>query len=104
MMTSIKKEGEGRSLIAQLDTGEGVLLLTDLFGATPNNIGRRLRQPGHIEGIAGVNLPMLLRALCYSDKPLAIVMQKALDSGRNCILPINSDSGSCDAETRCTDH
>ncbi len=99
-----RKEDEGRTLIAQLDTGNGVLLMSDLFGATPSNIARRLYQPGRVEGVAGVNLPMLLRAVCYSGKPLAEVVQKALDSGRNCVLPINSDSGSCDVTTGCTDN
>ena len=98
------KEDEGRALIAQLDAGDGVLLLTDMFGATPSNIARRLYQPGRVEGVAGVNLPMLLRTVCYSDKPLTEVVQKALDSGRNCVLSINSDSGSCDAATGCTDN
>ena len=77
-----RKEDEARALIAQLDTGEGVLLLSDLFGATPCNIARRLYQPGRVEGVAGVNLPMLLRAVCYSNKPLAEVAQKALEGGR----------------------
>lgn len=99
-----QKENEARALIAQLDSGSGVLLLSDLFGATPSNIARRLHQPGRIEGVAGVNLPMLLRVVCYSGKPLAEVAQKALDSGRNCVLPINSDSGSCDVATGCTNH
>jgi len=99
-----RKEDEGRALIAQLDTGGGVLLLSDLFGATPCNIARRLYQPGRVEGVAGVNLPMLLRAVCYSNKPLAEVVQKALESGCNCILTINSDSGSCDVATGCTDN
>lgn len=98
------KEDEGRALIAQLDKGNGVLLLTDMFGATPSNIARRLHQPGRVEGVAGVNLPMLLRVVCYSGKPLAEVVQKALDSGRNCVLSINSDSGSCDVATGCTDN
>jgi PTS system ascorbate-specific IIA component len=98
------KEDEGHALIEQLDTGNGVLLLTDLFGATPSNIARRLYQPGRVEGVAGVNLPMLLRVVCYSDKPLTEVAQKALISGRNCVLPINSDSGSCDVTTGCTDN
>jgi len=98
------KEDEGRALVAQLDTGNGVLLLADLFGATPSNIARRLYQPGRVEGVAGVNLPMLLRAVCYSGKPLAEVAQKALDSGRNCVLPINSDSGSCDVATGCANN
>lgn len=99
-----RKEDEGRALIAQLDEGEGVLLLTDLFGATPSNIARRLYQPGRVEGVAGVNLPMLLRAVCYSGKPLVEVVQKALESGRNCVLSMNSDSGSCDVATGCTDN
>ena len=98
------KENEGRALIAQLDAGDGVLLLTDMFGATPSNIARRLYQPGRVEGVTGVNLPMLLRAVCYSGMPLAEVAQKALDSGRNCVLSINSDSGSCDAATGRTDN
>ena len=98
------KEEEGRALIAQLDTGEGVLLLSDLFGATPSNIARRLYQPGRVEGIAGINLPMLLRAVCYSNKPLAEVAQKTMDSGRNCVLPINSESGSCDVAPGRTDN
>lgn len=88
----LRKEDEGRALIAQLDTGEGVLLLSDLFGATPTNIAQRLYQPGRVEGLAGVNLPMLLRAVCYSTRPLAEVAQKALECGRGCILPIDSDS------------
>ena len=51
-----------------VDTGEGVLVLTDIYGATPSNIAMKLLKPGRIEGIAGVNLPMLLRALTYRDK------------------------------------
>ena len=98
------RENEARAFIAQLDRGDGVLLLSDLFGATPCNIARRLYQPGRVEGVSGVNLPMLLRAVCHSDKPLAEVAQKALESGCNCILPINSDSGSCDVATGRTDN
>lgn len=99
-----RKEDEARTLIAQIDTGDGVLLLSDLFGATPSNIARRLYQKGRVEGVAGVNLPMLLRVVSYSGKPLAEVTQKALDSGRNCILPINSESGSCDVATGCANN
>ena len=93
-----QKEAEGLALVAQLDAGSGVLLLSDLFGATPSNIARKLYQPGRVEGLAGVNLPMLLRAVCYSGQSLPEVIQKAFDSGRNCILSINSDSGSCDVK------
>lgn len=97
----LHKEIEARTFIAQLDTGEGVLLLSDLFGATPSNIAKRLYQPGRIEGLAGVNLPMLLRAVSNRAKPLAEVRQKALESGRGCVLPLESDHGSCDVATGC---
>ncbi len=98
------KETEARTLLAQLDTGEGVLLLSDLFGATPSNIAKQLYQPGRVEGLAGVNLPMLLRAVSNSARPLAEVRQKALESGRNCILPLESDHGCCNVATGCTNN
>src|SRR5438874_735912 len=65
-------------LIRYLDQGDGVLVMTDIFGATPANIACRLLKPGRIEGIAGVNLPMLIRALTYRAEPLAAVIEKAL--------------------------
>ena len=98
-----RKEDEGLALIAQLDTGEGVLLLADMFGATPCNIVRRLYKPGRVEGVAGVNLPMLLRALGYSNRPLAEVVQKALQGGRECIVLTGKDNDS-NAATRCADN
>ncbi len=98
------KEAEARALIAQLDTGEGVLLLTDLFGSTPSNIARRLYQPGRVEGVSGVNLPMLLRAVGSSSCPLEEAAQKALDAGRGCIVVEGVDSGSCDLATGCTNN
>ena len=55
-------------LIRFLDQGQGVLVLTDIYGATPSNIAARLLEPGQVEGIAGVNLPMLIRALTYRER------------------------------------
>jgi PTS system ascorbate-specific IIA component len=68
-------------LVRYLDQGKGVLVLTDIYGATPSNIAARLLRPGRVEGIAGVNLPMLIRALNYRDEPLASVLAKALEGG-----------------------
>lgn len=99
-----RKEDEGRALIAQLDTGDGVLLLVDIFGATPCNIARRLYQPGRVEGVSGVNLPMLLSVVCYSGKPLAEIVEKALKSGRECITLMDSDVKGCNAATGCCDN
>jgi mannose PTS system EIIA component len=98
----VRKEEEARALIAQLDKGRGVLLLSDVFGATPCNIARRLCKPGRIEGVAGVNLPMLLRVASYSNKPLDELVQRALDGGRECIVTIDSEG--CDAATGCANN
>ena len=49
-----------RDWLQLVDSGEGVLLLTDIFGATPSNIALKLVQPGRVEAVTGVNLPMLL--------------------------------------------
>ena len=83
------KEEEGRALIRELDQGQGVLLLTDIFGATPSNIATRLCRPGQVQGVAGVNLPMLLRVVVYHDKPLAELAEIAIAGGREYIVPIN---------------
>ena len=53
-----------------LDHGSGILVLSDVYGATPSNIACKLLIPGKIEGVAGVNLPMLVRALTYRNEPL----------------------------------
>ena len=89
------KEDEARALIKLLDTGDGVLLLTDIYGATPSNIAHRLCQPGHIEGVAGVNLPMLLRVACGPDMPLTEMARRALQGGRDCIVALNADFEGC---------
>ena len=47
--------------VARVDDGSGVILLTDLFGGTPSNLAISLLRAGHVEVIAGVNLPMLIR-------------------------------------------
>ena len=91
-----RKEEEARTLLKQLDQGDGVLILTDIFGATPSNIARRLCQPGRIEGVAGVNLPMLLRVACGPEMPLAALTQRALNGGRDCIVSLNADFAGCD--------
>lgn len=68
-----------KDLIRFLDQGQGVLVLSDIYGATPSNIAGRLLEPGRVEGIAGVNLPMLIRALTYREEShLLDVLEKAL--------------------------
>jgi PTS system ascorbate-specific IIA component len=68
-------------LARSLDQGSGVLVLSDVYGATPCNIACKLLIPGKIEGVAGVNLPMLVRALTYRNEPLKTVVAKAISGG-----------------------
>ncbi|MDO8313227.1 MAG: PTS sugar transporter subunit IIA [Sideroxyarcus sp.] len=82
---------EGHALVKQLDSGKGVLILADIFGATPSNVARQLCHAEHVMGVAGVNLPMLLRVVCYPNKTMPELAQIALDGGRECIVPINPD-------------
>jgi mannose/fructose-specific phosphotransferase system component IIA len=56
-------------VIAELDQGSGVLILTDLFGDTPSNLALGLVVPGRVEVVTGVNLPMVLRLGCLSGRP-----------------------------------
>ena len=80
-----------REMLALVDKGEGVLILTDIFGATPANIALKLLEPGRIEGVAGVNLPMLLRALTYREKGMETLLAKAVGGGRDGILNMSVD-------------
>jgi PTS system ascorbate-specific IIA component len=68
-------------LLRELDQGEGVLILSDIYGATPCNMASKLLIPGRIEGIAGVNLPMLVRAISYRDKPMDVLVEKVIAGG-----------------------
>ena len=77
---------QAQELVRQLDEGDGVLVLTDMLGATPSNIAARLAAPGRVEVVAGVNLPMLVRALTYRAQPLAAVVGKAMSGGREGVL------------------
>ncbi len=86
-----QKLAEGHTLIQQLDSGNGVLILADIFGATPSNVARRLCHAEHVMGVAGVNLPMLLRVVCYPNKTMPELAQIALDGGRECIVPMSPD-------------
>ena len=81
-------------MLRLVDSGDGVLLLTDICGATPANLARQLLVPGRVEGLAGVSLPMLLRALTYRDKDMATLLAKAVAGGRDGVLSLQER---CDA-------
>lgn len=73
-------------LLALVDKGEGVLILTDIYGATPSNLAAKLLDAGRIEGLAGINLPMLLRAISYRDKGMEMLLARATGGGRDGVL------------------
>jgi mannose PTS system EIIA component len=81
-----QRRAEIRSAIQAVDSGEGAVILTDLFGGTPSNLAISLMQAGRIEVIAGINLPMLIRLAkareCMTVREAAVA---ARDAGRNYI-------------------
>ena len=72
---------QARALVKDVDGGDGVLILTDMFGGSPSNLCAKLVQPGKIEAIAGVSLPMLIRAITYREKSLETMVTKAISGG-----------------------
>jgi PTS system ascorbate-specific IIA component len=86
-----QKLAEGHALIKQLDRGNGVLILADIYGATPSNLAHKLCIEEHIMGVAGVNLPMLLRVVCHPNKNVPELAQIALDGGRECIVTMGDE-------------
>ena len=83
---------QAAELVRQLDEGDGVLVLTDIYGATPGNIALKLLLPGRVEGVSGVNLPMLIRALTYRDQGLARTVEKALSGGTEGVIHMTKDA------------
>ncbi len=67
--------------VTRLDDGDGVLILTDLYGCTHANQALPLLKRGHIEMVSGLNLPMLLKILGHRQEPLDDVMDHALSGG-----------------------
>jgi PTS system mannose-specific IIA component len=80
-----------RELIEGLDAGDGVLVLTDIFGATPGNVVSRLLEDGRIEGVSGASLPMLLRVLTGRNGSLTAAVQRALSGGAEGVVHMNTD-------------
>ena len=80
-----------RELMGAIDAGNGVLILTDIFGATPGNVVSKLLRNGKVEGVSGVSLPMLLRVLTGRNGSLTGAVQRALSGGSEGLVHMNSD-------------
>lgn len=77
--------------IARVNDGAGVLVITDVMGGTPSNCTLQLCMPGQVEVIAGISLPMLLRAITYRHNTLDVAVEMALAGGQ---------SGACRVDNR----
>ena len=79
-----------RAVVSSLDQGNGVLIFTDIYGATPCNLACKLIEPGKVEVVAGVNLPMLVRAFTYRNKGLDTMVKKAVSGGCDGVVHVET--------------
>jgi mannose PTS system EIIA component len=70
------------------DTVKGVLVLTDIFGATPSNVAQKLVDGVTSRLITGVNLPMLLRSVSYRHEPLDTLVSRAVIGGTQGVMQV----------------
>ncbi len=81
------------SLVKELDQGDGVLVLTDLYGSTPSNIAHKLHEYAEVKIVTGLNLSMMIRVMNYPELNLAELTEKAYSGG---IDGISIDQGNGD--------
>ena len=75
-----------QALVDSLDSGDGVLVLSDMYGATPCNLVIKLLAAKNVQAVAGVNLPMLVRVLTYRNESLTKIVEKAVSGGRDGVV------------------
>ncbi|MSP35639.1 MAG: PTS fructose transporter subunit IIA [Limnohabitans sp.] len=88
-----------KAAMAQLNTTE-VLLLSDVFGATPSNVAQKLNDGIDTRLLAGVNLPMLLRSVCYRHETLDALAARAQAGGSQGIMPVGCNAPQNQTEPR----
>lgn len=81
-----RRRGDILQAVRSVDSGKGVILLTDMFGGTPSNLAISVMEADKVEVIAGVNLPMLIKlASIRGEHDLASAVGEARDAGRKYI-------------------
>ena len=86
-MSAETVESLARAALARLNTPE-VLVLTDVFGATPCNVAQRLSDGVNVRVVAGVNVPMLWRSLCYLGEPLEALVARAVSGASQGVMQV----------------
>ena len=82
---------KAQALVEELNHGDGVLVLSDKYGATPCNIVSKLLVPGKVEGVAGANMPMIVRTMTYRHESLMALVEKAISGGREGVVHFSQD-------------
>src|SRR6218665_2106239 len=82
-------EAKARELVARVATPD-LVIFTDVFGATPCNVAQRLADGMHIKVIAGVNVPMLWRSLCYADESLDAIVARAVAGATQGVMQVST--------------
>jgi len=77
---------EAGQMIKTMDKGDGVLILTDMYGSTPSNIAHRLSEPGKVMVVTGLNLPMMIKVMNYPNLNLQQLVDLAVDGGKSGVL------------------
>lgn len=80
-------EARAREMLARVRNPEA-LILTDVFGASPCNVAQKLADGNQVRVIAGVNVPMLWRSLCYSAEPLDAVVTRAMSGAKDGVMQV----------------
>jgi mannose PTS system EIIA component len=83
---------QAQQMVRDLDEGQGVLILSDIYGATPCNLVSNLLSPGQVEAVAGLNLPTLVRALTYRNTSLDKLVEKAVSGGREGVVTFTKEA------------
>jgi PTS system ascorbate-specific IIA component len=86
-MSADAVEALARAALARLNSPE-VLVLTDVFGATPCNVAQRLSDGVSVRVVAGVNVPMLWRSLCYLGEPLEALVARAVSGASQGVMQV----------------
>lgn len=80
-------EAQARHILSQIRSPDA-LIFTDVFGATPCNVAQRLADGVHVKVVAGVNVPMLWRTLCYGDESLDAMLARAVAGATQGVMQV----------------